>query len=99
LIKIKNGVKPANLTIAAALANVAEEEGLTLVITSGTDGSHMNGSKHYTGEALDVRISNLSKAEIVLVMSLIRKRLGSDYDVILEKDHIHLEFDPLSVLK
>lgn len=93
MIKIKTGVRPRNLVIAAALANVSESEKLTLVITSGTDGSHMNSSKHYQGDALDIRISNLTQGQILLVMAGLKARLGKDYDVILESDHIHCEWD------
>lgn len=94
MIKIKDGVTPQLLVIAAALANLAEENGLLLVITSGTDGTHMVGSKHYKGEALDIRISNLTNEEISLVKIGLLTKLGVKYDVILEKDHIHVEYDP-----
>lgn len=96
MIKVKTGVTPRNLIIAAALANVAEEEKLELVITAGTDGKHMVGSKHYTGEALDIRTSNLTQGQILLVMSGLKHRLGSSYDVLIEADHVHVEFDPKS---
>lgn len=93
MLKVKTNVTPKNLVIAAAVANVAEVMGLTLVITSGTDGVHMPKSKHYTGEALDIRISNLGNSVGAVVQSL-RDRLGHGYDIVLEKDHIHIESDP-----
>lgn len=64
-----------------------------LVITSANDGKHMKGSKHYSGEALDLRIWNLMGDEAAVTAEL-QKELGPDYDVVLEKDHIHLEYDP-----
>ena len=94
MLKVKNGVSPKNLVIAAAAANVAHVMDVTVYITSGTDGKHMTGSKHYTGEALDLRISNLTKPQIHEVVSRLKTRLGLDYDVILESDHIHIEHDP-----
>lgn len=93
MLKVKNGVTPKNLIIAAAIANVAESLDLDLVITSGTDGKHMVGSKHYTSEALDLRTSNI-KNELQEVMNVLSARLGPDYQVIKESDHVHIEYDP-----
>lgn len=92
-VGIKPGVTPANLIIAAAIANVAEEQKLNLVITAGTDGKHMVGSRHYTGQALDLRTSNLTDPQVASVMAALKFRLGSHYDVLLEKDHVHIEWD------
>lgn len=97
MLKIKDGVTPHNLNIAAELANIAEENGLLLVITSGTDGTHMKTSKHYLGDALDVRTSNLTNEQIQMVKLNLMGKLGSDYDVIRESDHIHVEYDPKSL--
>jgi hypothetical protein len=91
MLKVKAGVKPANLIIAAAAANVSEELTLTIWITSGTDGKHMKTSLHYEGAALDFRISNLLKEDIKVFMMAMKRRLGARYDVILESDHIHVE--------
>lgn len=91
MIKVKSGVTPANLIIAAASANVAQEMGITIYITSGTDGKHMEGSRHYVGQALDFRTSNLIKNEIDRFMDKLKERLGANYQVILEKDHVHVE--------
>jgi hypothetical protein len=93
LLRVKNGVTPANLIIAAAAANVAEDLKITVWITSGTDGTHMVGSKHYESAALDFRTSNLSKEEVAKFISKLKVRLGEDYDVVLENDHIHVEKD------
>ena len=94
MLKIKSGVTPRNLVIAAAAANVAEKEGFTVVITSGTDGSHKKNSLHYTGDALDLRISNLTTEQRGKLLAGLLTRLGDNYDVILEPDHIHVEYDP-----
>lgn len=34
-----------------------------LVVTAGSDGQHMKGSRHYTGEAIDVRSHNFPTLE------------------------------------
>lgn len=65
-----------------------------LVITSGCEGSHMKGSLHYIGEALDFRTRDLTFAEQVLWRDRCVQELGPDYDVVLEKDHLHIEYQP-----
>jgi hypothetical protein len=94
MIYVKRGVTPKNLTIMAAVANAAEEVGVALTVTSGTDGKHMTGSKHYIGGALDVRTRGLTPEERRDVMSVVKRRLGKGYDVVLESDHLHVEWDP-----
>lgn len=71
------------------------------VITSGCDGKHSEGSRHYSGEALDygVKYPNGIYLSCALAEKLaidISAALKKDYDVILEysKYHIHVEFDP-----
>ncbi len=61
-------------------------------ITSGKDGKHMKGSKHYIGAAIDIRTRDMKYVN--KTTAAIKNALGSDYDVIFEIDHIHLEFDP-----
>ncbi len=79
---------------AAVVADgVYNKFGAELVITAGTDGKHMDGSLHYKGLALDFRTWNLNGREKDVIDDL-RKELGQDYDVVLEGDHIHCEFDP-----
>lgn len=63
-----------------------------VTITSGRDGKHMQGSKHYLGLAIDIRTRDMKNQERVL--NSVKKILGSLYDVILESDHMHIEFDP-----
>lgn len=71
--------------------------------TSANDGKHMEGSKHYSDEALDIRIWQMVTKEYPdardapLVKQAARRlqiKLGEDYDVVVEKDHIHVEYDP-----
>ena len=100
LIKFKNTVKvPKVVIIASAVINAANTLGLThdITVTSGNDSKHKVGSKHYSDEALDIRTKNIAAPHTFA--SAIRKRLGPDYDVILEdeegpNEHLHLEFDP-----
>ena len=65
-------------------------------ITSGIDGKHRpkNGkiSKHYLGYALDFRIRDFPESLTRWVNQLVRK-LGDRYTVLLEIDHIHIQYD------
>ena len=61
------------------------------VITSTYEGDHMPSSLHYANLAVDVR---LPPSNIQAVLYDLRRALNEDYDVVLEKDHIHIEYDP-----
>lgn len=77
--------------IEGVVAHVCDQE---LTITSGGDGKHMVGSRHYTGEAIDIRSRDMSEVQKKRVVAMLVAVLGSDFDVVLEKDHIHIEFHP-----
>ncbi len=71
------------------------------VITSGNDGRHKHGSKHYINNAIDLRANNIPNSLAREVAKDLQFRLGKDYDVIFEaypenpaNDHIHVEYDP-----
>lgn len=69
--------------------------GVPFVVTSGTDGRHSAGSLHYSGNAMDLRRRDLDAAgKTSQAVAALKSQLGSDYDVILESDHIHVEYDP-----
>ena len=68
--------------------------GKGIVVTSILDGKHKDGSKHYEGEAFDLRSFNYTKNEIALLLIAFKEALGKDYDVIFEIDHFHIEYDP-----
>ncbi len=66
----------------------------TLVITSGTDGRHMEGSLHYVGLAFDFRTRTVHPNDRMALTASLQAALGDEFDVILESDHIHCEYDP-----
>jgi len=68
--------------------------GQELVITSVCDGKHSYTSLHYTGCAFDCRIRYFTTDEQLNVALDIQNRLGKDFDVIAETDHIHIEYQP-----
>lgn len=100
---IKEGAKIEGITAELSFGlGVARDAylhfGLDIVVTEITGGKHMEGSLHYKGRAADLRLpSRLSaKAGIdLMVTAYLRSCLGSDWDVVLESDHVHIEFDPM----
>ena len=103
MIYLKQGVKLARLTpqilLAVAVADqVYSQFDTPLVITSANDGRHMYGSYHYQGKAIDCRTRNLPSRETdaIAIAAELRGRLGPDYDIVVERDHIHIEYDPKS---
>jgi hypothetical protein len=99
-MRIKPGVRVFGLRPEMVLALVICESiyrkyGVEVVITSGIEGKHQRGSFHYAGDAADIRIRNLpADVSVAAVRNEIADALGQDFDVVLEKDHIHIEFDP-----
>lgn len=63
-----------------------------MVVTSTYEGRHMSGSLHYANLAIDIRLAGVS-ADFV---NSLKKKLGRDYDIINESNHIHIEYDPKS---
>lgn len=70
---------------------LVEGKDFEMVITSGNDGKHMPGSLHYSNKAIDIRKSNMKNPDHCWLM--IRKQMGHNIDVVMEKDHIHIEYD------
>lgn len=68
--------------------------GKPLVITSCTDGKHMKNSKHYSGYAIDIRTCHLNVQEIGKLVIWFKNNHDKMYDIVVEKDHIHVEYDP-----
>lgn len=98
-LSIKSGVRVFGLRPEIILAIVVaegayREAGVDLTITSGIDGKHMLGSFHYSGSAVDLRTNGLPEEKKEPLRKTIAERLGQDYDVLFEGDHIHCEFQP-----
>lgn len=99
MIAIKPGVRIAGLSNEALLAIMVARDVYAwygqqerCVITSITDGDHKAGSLHHTGRAIDLRLP--AAHTVGDVVQVLTDRLGVSYDIVLEKDHIHVEYDP-----
>ena len=96
-MKLKNGVsisglRPEILVALIVAEGIAREEGSEIVVTSGVDGQHRAGSLHYVGLAVDLRRWNLR--DPTAFVDRLKESLGPSFDVLLERTHIHVEFQP-----
>jgi len=104
MIQIKQGADVRNLRRevweAVYLFNeIMAEYGLNAVITSGNDSKHGRKSLHYLDYAVDLRTRDIkTQVEKVEITQKFRACLGERYDVLLEHNHIHAEFDPRGVI-
>jgi hypothetical protein len=97
-VKLKEGVNLEGVSwrmfYAACVAEeIYKKHGVECVITSANDGKHGDKTLHHKGLALDLRTWNLNGRE-AYVTADIKQALGPGYDVVLERDHIHMEYDP-----
>ena len=99
-MNFKKGVKINGIRAEIVIALMIAQETVRtynvhyrLTVTSVTDGQHGNGSLHYVGAAADLRINDMMFDVNNYVESL-KIALKENYDVILEKDHIHIEYQP-----
>jgi len=96
-MRLKPGVRILGVKTEILIAIIVTERAFRpneLVITSITEGSHVRGSEHYTGNAFDCRIRDMSEVRAKEIAHQIGSNLGADFDVIMETDHMHIEFDP-----
>ena len=89
------GLKPEMVLAYNIACEVFGRYSKQAIITCGLDGKHMPGSKHYTGEALDLRTRHLDMRLRPVLAEDYSKALGPQYDVVLEDNppHIHVELD------
>ena len=86
------GLRPEILFAIIAAERVCGDMGVDCVITACVDGVHQAGSLHYCGLAVDLRSRDFRPGDVDKAIARIQQCLGADYDVVLEKDHIHVEF-------
>jgi hypothetical protein len=88
------GIRPEMLIALRVAEKIYNDLSTTLVITSVVDGEHSRGSLHYAGQAVDIRTRHAPQESLQNIVGLIATRLTDEFDVVLEKDHIHIEFQP-----
>ena len=90
------GLRPEIVFALAELREVCREFKAPFVVTSGTDCKHGTGSLHYVGLAADLRRTDdpLRPGLAEQMRAAFERALGAEFDVVLEKDHFHCEFQP-----
>lgn len=99
-MKVKKGVHLRGLEIEMRpviieAAQVWENQGEELVITSTCEGIHSPGSLHYFGWAVDLRTRYFDQKQKLCVKNQLENRLhkiDKNYRVILHDSHIHVEW-------
>ena len=84
-------------------AHIAAELDRAAVVTSANDGTHMTGSLHAKGLALDLRSKDLHAVTVAVLVSELRRHLNGapglnrPFQVVMESNppHIHVEWQPL----
>jgi hypothetical protein len=97
-VKIKGNVRfhsaEQAMTVAhSVVTDVYRELGYECRLTCGIE-EHEPPSIHVVGGAFDYGIRRIPDADCVLIRHLLQERLGHGFDVVLESDHIHVEYDP-----
>ena len=88
------GIQPEILLARIIAGEIFARYGVACIITSVLDGKHGMDSKHYVGQAIDLRTRHMDERLWPIVAEELNKALGPQYDVVLESDHIHVEYDP-----
>lgn len=92
------GIRPETVIAMQEAAAVCAEYAVPFMVTSVIDGTHKRASEHYSGCAFDMRRPDWpsfgNPTQAAAFTGALQARLGTDYDVVLEGDHLHVEFDP-----
>lgn len=92
----KNALEPVMMLALSRVEKIYNEFGYSAVVTSTNDSFHKKGSLHYVGLAVDIRIRHIQQDLVQEINRLIKEKLTSysnSFQVILEPDHIHIEYD------
>ena len=71
-----------------------DDLGYECVLTAGCDNNHAKDSLHPDGLARDFRTNHMKADHRVELAMNLTTALGPEFDVILETDHLHVEWDP-----
>ncbi len=88
------GMTPQILLVIMVAEGVYGEHDYPLVVTSVCDGKHSWNSLHYVGMAIDFRTRHLAAGDNLKITGELKACLGLEFDVVLETDHIHVEWQP-----
>ncbi len=66
---------------------------MNVELNSGNDSAHMSGSLHYFDLAVDLDTAGDKPEDLKSLHTYLSKTLPIGYDVIFEKNHVHVEWD------
>ena len=89
-----NGIRPEMVLAYAMIQPIFKKLGIDCVITEATGATHNEGSLHYVGLAIDIRNRDIPVDIQAWLQVKLQNILGSQYEVLLESDHYHIEFQP-----
>ena len=92
-VNLKN-IHPKLVTALVVCEWIYKTYGIELTLTSVNDSKHGKNSLHPCGQAADLRTWNLTTEQQREITKKIKEAVGSEFDVVLESDHIHIEYDP-----
>ena len=99
-VRVGRGPSPQLLMALMVAVEVYAEGGADCIVTSLGDGTHNEKSRHYTGDAVDLRVKHVSSDKADEIYDELFHRLlplGPEYLVLREyrgepQDHIHLSW-------
>lgn len=82
-------------TVLAVAARWSARGGLDVEVNSINDGvnAHMAGSLHPFDLAIDLDTDGDFASDLPLLGEYLRRTLPPGFDVVLERDHVHVEYD------
>ena len=101
MLQFKSGVLLSGLVpeIQHALdlaTDIFNQIGKDCIVTSARGGKHTAVySRHYSGLAVDLRRKHLTLEQTETIRQLLTDMLGSDFTVILESTHFHVQYKPI----
>jgi hypothetical protein len=93
--KVKGMLTPeiSRVLILALVWSVQEDK--VIDINSLNDSKHMVGSLHYQDWAIDLDIAGDRRVDLEKLGLFLISTLPEEYDVIIGRDHVHVEWDTL----
>ena len=96
-IDVQGDLQPIVAKARGKVAQIYGAHNEDLYITSQREGLHGDITLHYDGWAFDISFPKHSSIQDVVAE--IEEVLGPDFDIIVESDHIHIEYDPKVVTR
>lgn len=94
-------MKPEILAVYCILQALSARAdlGYTPTVTSANDSAHVPDSRHYMDLAIDIRTHDMRPCVKEVYIKTLNTSLSSDYQVIVESDHIHVQYHPKAQLE